>query len=164
MLKRLFTKVAELLLPEKYGNNQTPPEDPTRALISIYHRLVQLASQIETHAEAAPYPQVRQRLQAIAEEKRESAQQLKMAVESRQVWVQQAAVSPVSGKNHWERVRHDLADQKAFEDFLALCGPRLSAEYPETAHFLLKVRANQAAHRETLAELMAVADPQATQT
>jgi rubrerythrin len=160
----LLKILGELLLPERYGNDQTVPKEPIEALVSVYNQLLQLAAQIESHADRAPYPHVATRLRSIAAEKRESAQQLKTLIESRHAWVSEPVRLTVSGKNHWERVGRDLADQKAFENFLAGLEPRFSTEYPQIADLLFKLRTAQVAHRETLAEIIALADPQATQT
>jgi hypothetical protein len=170
MAGRLFKIIGELLLPEKYGNDQIVPEEPLEALISTYNQLFQLAAQIDSHAEAAPYPHIRKRLRDIAAEKRESAQHLKRMIEGKgmieggRTSVQEPAKLSVTGKNHWERIGRDLADQRAFENFLARSEPRLSAQYPDMTEFLLKLRNAQVAHREALAELLGQADPQATQT
>jgi hypothetical protein len=164
MAGRLLKIIGELLLPEKYGNDQTLPKEPLESLISIYNQLVQLAAQIDSHAEVAPYPHIAKRLRNIALEKREHAERLRNVIESRRAWVQEPTHAIVAGKNHWERIGRDLTGQKAFENFLARSEPRLSAEYPEIAEFLLKLRNVQVAHREALVELLALADPQATQT
>jgi hypothetical protein len=164
MTSRLLKFLGELLLPERYEADQAVPKEPIEALISAYNQLLQLAAQIGSHAEAAPYPHVAKRLHNIAAEKRASAQRLKNVIDSRRAWVPEAGKLTVAGKNHWERLGHDLADQRAFENFLARSEPRLSAEFPEVAEFLLELRNSQVAHREALAELIALADPQATQT
>jgi hypothetical protein len=161
---RLFKILGKILLPERYGDGQIVPREPIEALTSAYNQLVQLASQIDSHADAAPYPHVAKRLRSIAAEKRESAEQLKKAIQSRRGWVPEPAKSVAAGKNHWERIGRDLSDQRAFENFLAWSEPRLSAAYPELTDFLLKLKNREVAHREALAELLALADPQATQT
>jgi hypothetical protein len=160
----LLKKLGELFLPEKFGADQASLEDPLAALNSVYNRLLHLAAQIESHAQAAPYPHVRQRLLKIAAEKRASAQQLKKAIESHGATVREFVKLPVSGSNHWERIKRDLEDQKALEDLLALYEPRLRRASPEIADCLVRLGATEAAHRETLRELFVVADPQATQT
>jgi hypothetical protein len=160
----LFRILGEILLPERYGDGQIVPKEPIEALISAYRRLLQLASQLDSHADAAPYPHVAKRLRTIAAEKRESAERLKNVIQSHRRSVPEAAKSVATGKNHWERIGRDLSDQRAFENFLARSEPRLSAEYPELSEFLLNLRNREVAHREALAELLALADPQATQT
>jgi hypothetical protein len=164
MLRSLLARLGELLLPERYDNHQTIPKEPIEALTLVYNQLLQLAAQIEAHAEIAPYPHVTLRLRTVAAEKRESAQQLRNLIERRGASVREPGVIAVVAKNHWERVRRDLADQKTLENFLALSEPRLSAEDPEVAEFLLRLMAAQVPHRDALAALIAVADPQATQT
>jgi hypothetical protein len=82
MTARLLKKIGQLLLPEKFGDDQPSLEAPFEALNTIYNRLLHLATQIESHAQLAPYPHVAQRLQRIATEKRASAQQLKKAIET----------------------------------------------------------------------------------
>jgi hypothetical protein len=160
----LLRILRELLLPERYGDHQTFANDPIGAVISAHNRLLQLAAQIESHADGAPYPHIAKRLRSIAAEKRENAQQLKTLVESRRGLISEPATLTARGKNHWERVGRDLADQKVFEHFLAESEPRIIVEYPEFADLLFKLRSTQVAHRETLAEIIALADPQATQT
>ena len=81
MFRYLFKKLEELLLPERRTDNGARYLEPVDVLQLIHQRISQLAQQIESHAELAPYPQVAERLRRIADEKRDIGNRLKQIIE-----------------------------------------------------------------------------------
>ena len=164
MLHYLFKKVEQLLLPERQTNG-TRYLEPGDALRLIYIQILQLAGQIESHAELAPYPQVAAHLRRIAGEKQEIAQRLKQAIEVLPGSVPEENLQPpATGKNHWQRLVRDLEDQRRLDDLLSRYELRISREFPQVSDILRELKTVDEAHRRLLGQLIAVADPQATQT
>lgn len=147
-----------------WQNGETQRSDPIDLLKNSYHRLCVLAKQLDDHAEKAPYPQVAARLRQMAAEKRASAGRLRESIARLETAVDEPAREGRSARNHWERVVHDLQDQKALESSLFDQAMLLSEEKPEFAELLRAVAASQHPHTDTLLDLVARADPQAEQT
>lgn len=164
MLSNVLKILVKTLLPETMEDKSLRSRDPIQLLVSVHQRLVQLAAQIEAHAGSAPYPYVADRLRQIAREKQDAADELKEWLQRRGEPLGAVSISQPPGKNHWERVMRDLKDQTEFQDLLSLNESRISAVSPELAEFLRQLKIGQAAHRKALMKLVAVADPQATQT
>jgi hypothetical protein len=162
MFGYLFKKIEELLLPER--TNKDGVREPVDMLQLIYQRISQLAKQIGSHAQLAPYPQVADRLRQIAEDKQGMANRLKKIIESRHGSIAEETDSAASGKNHWQRLIRDLEDQNALDDLLFRYEFMLTREVPEVTDFLQELKATHETHRRSLTQLIAVADPQATQT
>ena len=162
MFGYLFKKIEELLLPER--TNKDGVREPVDVLQLIYQRISQLAQQIGSHAELAPYPQVASRLRQIAEDKQRMANSLKKIIESRHGSITEEIHSAASGKNHWQRLIRDLEGQNALDDLLFRYEFMLTREVPEVADFLQELKTTHETHRRSLTQLIAVADPQATQT
>jgi rubrerythrin len=130
----------------------------------IHQRVSQLAQQIESHAELAPYPQVAERLRRIASEKRDSGNRLKQIIEKLHGAVTEGSQPSTTGKNHWQRLIRDLEDQKALDDLLSRYEFIVTRQVPELADFLQELKTIHETHRRSLTQLTAVADPQASQT
>jgi rubrerythrin len=162
MLGYFFKKFEELLLPDRTERDGL--RQPIDVLQLIHQRLVQLAQQLVSHAELAPYPQVTTRLRHIAREKEASADRLKKIIEKLHGTTATGTPSPAMGKNHWQRLIRDLEDQKALDDLLSRYDFMLGRQVPEVAEFLRELKTSHEAHRRALTQLIAVADPQATQT
>ncbi|HWO41152.1 MAG TPA: hypothetical protein VNO43_05060 [Candidatus Eisenbacteria bacterium] len=160
----LLERLGRWLLPERYVNGDLPPRDVLQALVSVGNKLLQLAAQIEAHADMAPYPHIARRLRQLAEGKRKRAEQLRILLGSHGNAIREVPFEVFSGKNHWERMQRDLTDQKELEHSLALSEPRVATDLPELAQELARLRAAEAADRDLLTSFMATADPQATQT
>jgi hypothetical protein len=164
MLAYLFRKIEELLLPERQANG-TRYLKPVDAARLIYQRICQLAQQIESHAELAPYPQVTERLRRIAGEKWDIANRLKEFIEPDHASLTDKQLQlSVTGKNHWQRLVRDLEDQRKLDDLLSQYEFPLTRQFPQLSGFLRELKAVHEAHRRSLAQLTATADPQATQT
>jgi transcriptional regulator with AAA-type ATPase domain len=164
MIGFLFKKVQDLLLPERNTDN-TRPMTAADLLVSLCEQISRLAAQLEAHAERAPYPQVTDRLRAIADEKRSIANLLKEISDNAQESSRGALNGPPgTGKNHWERLIHDLEEQRALDDFLARYQSTLIQQFPGTADLFERIKATHEAHRRSLLKMIAVADPQANQS
>jgi hypothetical protein len=164
MLHYLFKKLEELLLPERQTDDGARYLKPVDVLRLIHQRISQLAQQIESHAELAPYPQVAERLRRIAGEKRDSGKRLKQIIEKFHGSITDGLQYSAIGKNHWQRLIRDLEDQKALDDLLSRYEFIVTRQVPEVADFLRELKTIHEAHRRSLTQLIAVADPQATQT
>lgn len=165
MIGFLLKKLQELLLPERNTDNLSRPMTTADLLVSLCERISQLAEQLEAHAEQAPYPQVTDRLRAIADEKRSIANLLKQFSGNAQGSIRGALNRPpVAGKNHWERLICDLEDQRALDDFLARHQATLVQQVPGTADLFERIKTTHDAHRRSLLKMVAVADPQANQS
>src|SRR5262245_49955536 len=108
MVGRLFKKLEEFLLPG--ADDGARYLEPVDVLQLIYQRILQLAQQIESHAELAPYPQVAERLRQIADDKRDIGNRLKEIIENLHGSIKERSQRPATGKNHWQRLILDLED------------------------------------------------------
>jgi hypothetical protein len=164
MFHYLLKKLGELLLPERISEDGARSMKPVDVLLLVYQLISRLAQQIESHAELAPYPQVADRLRQIAAEKREINNHLKQIIESLQQSIRGRLQPPATGKNHWQRLIRDLKDQEALDNLLSRYEFTLIRQVPGIADFLRDIRSIHGRHRESLVQLIAVADPQANQT
>jgi hypothetical protein len=162
MPRYLLKKLGELLLPERMSDNRNL--EPLDILRLIYQENARLAEQIESHAELAPYPQVAQRLRRIADEKRDVGERLRKIVEDLHGSISVAGKRPATGKNHWQRLIRDLEDQRAFDDLLGRYESENIPQIPGGNKLLDEIKRMQDQHRQSLIRLIAVADPQASQT
>ena len=117
MVGRLFKKLEEFLLPERADDGARYLE-PVDVLQLIHQRILQLAQQIESHAELAPYPQVAERLRQIADDKRHR-QPFERNHRNLHGSIKERSQPPAQAKNHWQRLIRDLEDQKALDDLLS---------------------------------------------
>jgi hypothetical protein len=160
----LLKKLGQLLVPERMSNNRTRDLGPLEALLLLYQQNARLAEQIESHAGSAPYPQVAERLRQIAEEKRDVGNRLKKIMESLHGSIREPADRPATGKNHWQRLNRDLEDQRALDDLVARYEFTIIPEIPGGSELLDEIKRVHDRHRQSLIRLVAVADPQASQT
>jgi hypothetical protein len=165
MIGFLLKKLRDLLLPERNTENIRRAMTTADLLVLLCERISQLAEQLETHAEQAPYPQVTERLRAIADEKRSTANLLKQ-ISGNPQGSSRGALNrpPVTGKNHWERLIRDLEEQRALDDFVARYQSTLIQQVPGTADLFDRIKTMHEAHRRSLLKMVAVADPQANQS
>ena len=164
MPRLLLKKLGELLLPERLSDDRTRDLEPLEALLLVYQQNSRLAEQIDSHAELAPYPQVAQRLRRIADEKRDVGNRLRKSIEDLHGSIREAAQPPATGKNHWQRLSRDLEDQRALDDLLARHEFTLVPQIPGGSELFDEIKQIHERHRQSLIRLIAVADPQASQT
>ena len=155
-LKRLF-------FPERANDGDLRADTPAGSLVIAHELLHNLAKQIESHAARAPYPQVAQALQTVAREKHASATQLKVIIETLGGKTRTHAAEPKAGKNHWDRLNLDLHDQITVDDLLLMLELK-AGDNSEIAQTVKELQTSQKKHRIVLSDLIAIADPQATQT
>jgi hypothetical protein len=160
----LFKKLEEFLLPEREADDGARYREPVEVLQIIHQRILQLAKQIESHAELAPYPQVTERLRQIANEKRDSGNRVKEIIENLHGSIREGSQLSTTGKNHWQRLIRDLEDQRALDDLLFRYEFSLTRQVPDVAVFLRDLKRIDETHSRSLTQLIAVADPQANQT
>lgn len=135
--------------------------EPVEILNVCYQALCQLAEQIQDHAEKAPYSYVAERLRTIATQERSLAELLKEEILRLGGWPRPSQFVPKPGKNHWERVTIDIEDQRNVEGRFIEYAALLMDEAPEVSDLLQRIVAQQAAHKQSLLDLVARADPQA---
>jgi hypothetical protein len=157
-------KLEAFFLPERSADDGARHLEPVAVLQLAHQRILQLANQIESHAELAPYPHVAERLRQIVDEKRDSANRLKEIIEDLHGSIREGSQLPAIGKNHWQRLIRDLEDQRALDDLLSRHGFTLIRQLPEVAVFLRELERMHEAHTRSLTQLIALADPQANQT
>ena len=151
-------------MPERGADDGARYLEPVDVLQLIHQRILQLAQQIESHAELAPYPQVAERLRQIADDKRDIGNRLKEIIENLHGSIKERSQPPATGKNPWQRLIRALEDQKALDDVLSRYEFTLTRQAPEIAVFLRELKSIQESHSRSLTQLIAVADPQANQT
>jgi hypothetical protein len=154
--------IKNFFFPEQSDYNYSRRDTPMELLAVAYERISKLATQIEAHAAGAPYPHIRRTLHDIAVEKFESAKNIRALIE-KPGEKPQVPAEPKTGINHWERLNLDLQDQIALDDFLFTLELK-AGETPGIGKILRELRTSQRPHRQILADLIAIADPQANQT
>ena len=155
--------IKNFFFPERSVYTYSRHDTPMEGLALTYERISRLANQIDAHAAGAPYPHIRRTLHEMARQKFESAKNLRTLIEKLGEKPQVPAEDPKAGKNHWERLNFDLQDQIALDDFLFTLELK-AGETLEIAKTIAELRNSQRSHRQILSDLIAIADPQATQT
>jgi hypothetical protein len=155
--------VKNFLFPGPSKLNHLRYETAVEGLVLAHGLILQLATQIEAHAAGAPYPHMRRILQTIASQKYEGARKLRTLIEKLGERPRLATGESKTGINHWERLNLDLQDQIAVDDLLFTLELR-AGETPDVAKVIEELRSTQKSHRRILSDLIAIADPQATQT
>ena len=163
MPSTIYESVKNFFFPERSESNYFRLETPVAGLALAYELISKLANQIELHAAGAPYPHIRRTLHGIAAEKFDSAKKLETLIEKLGEKPRLPVGEPKTGKNHWERLNLDLQDQIALEDFLFTLELK-AGEKPEIMRIIQELRSSQRSHRQSLSDIIAIADPQATQT
>jgi hypothetical protein len=160
----LLKKLGQLLVPERMSDNRTRDVEPLQALLLVYQSNARLAEQIESHAALAPYPQVAERLRRIADEKRAVGNRLRKIIEDLHGPIKEPAQPLAIGKNHWQRLICDLEDQRKLDDLVGRYEFTLIPQISGGNEFLDELKRIHDRHRQSLTRLIALADPQASQT
>ena len=145
-------------------NGEDTSLDLLGTLMRDYHLLRRLARQIEAHAARAPYPYITKRLKQIALEKDQEARMLKEQIVGLGGQPEEVEPDLRSGKNHWARMVQDSEDEKELENRLLDDARRFGSDAPEIGDLFRRLVASKAFHRDDLQDLVAKADPQATQS
>lgn len=133
-------------------------------LMEDYRSLARLAKQIRVHADYAPYPFVAERLRQIAGEKERSLAALEEKIERLGGRAPKPDYSALMPKNHWARMSQDVAEQNSLKAQLIDDASYLAVESPESNVLIRQIVETEAGHERLLMDLLARADPQATQT
>lgn len=141
---------------------RTESERVADELEKAHDEMLRIVRQLDAHAEAAPYPQVAERLNEIrgAEEKSARAFAERMITLGRDP-------SPVAsgdirgGRNSWERLVGDVADYRALLRLLSQLWVRWDDEHPEDAALVRQALDESTRSRDALNDLVARADPHA---
>jgi hypothetical protein len=160
----LLKKLGQLLVPQRMSDNRTRDVEPLEALLLVYQSNARLAEQIESHAELAPYPQVAERLRRIADEKRAVGNRLRKIIEDLHGSIRERVQPLAIGKNHWQRLICDLEDQRKLDDLVGRYEFTLIPQISGGSEFLAELKRIHDRHRQFLTRLIALADPQASQT
>jgi hypothetical protein len=163
MPSTIFESLKSFFFPERNAYNHSRRETPVEGLARAHELIEKLANQIEAHAADAPYPHIRRTLHEIAGQKFDNAKNLRALIEKLGEKPRLFAGEPKIGKNHWERLNLDLQDQIALDDFLFTLDSK-TGETPEIAKMVEGIKSSHRLHRQILSDLIALADPQATQT
>ncbi|MFQ5683812.1 MAG: hypothetical protein ACE5HC_11135 [Candidatus Binatia bacterium] len=160
----LFKKLRTNLKTTFVDNRKLRTVDPVCVLKVLCLDLSCLVEQIDAHAGDAPYPHVAQRLRQMALQKQKNVNLISETILRLHGTVEKPSAGIKSGKNHWERIRRDIEDQKAIESNLLESSALLAEQAPEIGTFLRSILATEARHKEALVDLIMRADPQADQT
>jgi hypothetical protein len=133
-------------------------------LTDNYRGLAHLARQIKLHADQAPYSFVGERLRQMASEKEKSLTALGESIE--RLGGRATSIDPMvpSGRNHWQRLSHDLEAQKQLEAEMTDDASHLALDGPEYSDLLRQLVVVEKRHKQILNDLLIKADPQADQT
>ena len=163
MPSTISNSLKNFFFPERSVYNHSRRETPVEGLVLAHELVLRLANQIEVHAGDSPYPHIRRKLHEIAIQKIDIAKKVRTVIEKFGEKPRLPKGDPKTGKNHWERLNVDLQDQIALDDLLFTLELK-AAETPEIAKMVEELRSSQRSHRQILLDLVAIADPQATQT
>ena len=163
MPSTIYESVKNFFFPERSDSNHRRFETSVERLALAYELISKLANQIEVHAASAPYPHIRHTLHGIATQKFDSAKKLETLLQKLGEKPRLPVGEPKTGQNHWERLNLDLQDQIVLDDFLFTLELK-AGETPEITRVIQELRNGQRSHRQSLSDLIAIADPQANQT
>jgi len=131
-----------------------------QSLHAEYRRLVR---QLESHAEAAPYPQITERLQTILRDEDRSAQAIAERLDALGRHLRDEDAGAIkSGHNSWARLVVLLEDYRALLRRLSALWVQWDDEHPEDAKLVRDLRDSAIEHREAIVDLVARADPHAS--
>ncbi len=163
MPSSIAESVKNFFFPRRGKFNYSRPETAVEGLVLARELILKLADQIEAHAASAPYPHIMRTLRGIATEKLDSGKRLATVIEKLGGKPRLWAGEPKTGKNHWQRLNLDFQDQVALDDVLFTLELKVG-ETSDIAKMIGELRSRQRSHRKILSDLIAIADPQATQT
>ena len=160
----IWNGLKTLLGASSKTNGESKSLDLLGTLMHDYYLMRRLARQIEAHAASAPYPYITKRLKQIALEKDHEAGILKEQIVRLGGQPEEVEPDLRSGKNHWARMVQDSEDEKELEDRLLDDALRFGTDAPEIGDLLRRLVYSKAVHRDDLQDLVAKADPQASQS
>ncbi len=134
----------------------------SRELQRLHAQYRHLARVLEAHAQAAPYPQVAERLQALLRDEERNARAIadRLAELGRHP-LDNGAGPPPGGRNSWERLVGLLEEYRALVRRLSTLWVRWDDEAPEDAALVRTLRDSATRHRDAIGDLVARSDPHA---
>lgn len=130
-----------------------------QSLHAEYRRLVR---QLESDAEAAPYPHVGERLQSILQDEDRNARVVAERLQALGRHLREDGVGDIkSGHNSWARLVALLEDYRALLRRLSALWVRWDDEHPDDARLVRGLRESAVGHREAIVDLVARSDPHA---
>ena len=141
---------------------QSEHERVAGELQTLHGEFRRLARQLEAHVDAAPYPQVADRLRRLGAEEEQNARRIadRLAVLGRHLRDDEAA--PIrGGRNAWERLVVSLEDYRGLLRRLSGLWTRWDDEHPEDAALVHALRDSAVSHRDEVVDLIARSDPHA---
>ena len=121
----------------------------------------QLMRQFTEHAERMRYPQFRERLLRMAQEQREHVSWLREKIVELHGPIPEVKETPTPGKNSWECLSQDLAEEKLCCDLLADQIAIAENFYPELTVGLEHMFEEEDQHREEIMDMLMKSDPYA---
>lgn len=142
---------------------ESDSERVSRELQELHAQYRHLVRLLEAHAQAAPYPQVAERLQALLRGEERNARVIaeRLAVLGRHP-LDNGDGRPAEGRNSWERLVGLLGEYRALVRRLSALWVRWDDEAPEDAALVRALRDSASRHREEIVDLVARSDPHAT--
>lgn len=128
-----------------------------------YMEETQLMRQFTEHSERMRYPQFRERLLRMAEEQRDHVSWLRQKIAELHGQIPDVEETPTPGKNSWECLRQDLAEEKRCCALLADQIAIAENFYPELAAKLEHMFEEENQHREEIMDMLMKSDPYAEQ-
>ena len=141
---------------------QSEHERVTGELQSLHAEYRRLMRQLETHAEAAPYPHIGDRLQAILQDEDRNARVIAARLEALGRHLREDGTGDIrSGRNSWARLVVLLEDYRALLRRLSALWVRWDDEHPVDAKLVRDLRDSAVSHREEIIDMVARSDPHA---
>lgn len=141
---------------------RTEPEGVADELQKIHVQLRAIGKQLEDQADRAPYTFIAERLQELGENEESNATRVaeRLAELGRHADDAESGVV-LEGRNCWERLVRLQDGYRELIRGLKLVAVRWDEEHPEDAQLVASVLASASAHRATVGDLVARADPHA---
>ena len=137
-------------------------ERVTGELQSLHAEYRRLSRQIESYAEAVPYPHIGDRLQEILRDEDRNAGVVSARLTALGRHLREDGVGEIrGGRNSWERLVVLLEDYRSLLRRLSALWVRWDDESPEDAALVRGLRDSAVEHRETIVDLVARSDPHA---
>jgi len=128
-----------------------------------YMEETRLMRQLTDHSERMRYPQFRERLLRMAQEQREHVSWLRKRIEELHGPIPEIEETPTHGKNSWECLAQDLAEEKRCCDLLADQIAIAENFYPELTVELEHMFEEEDQHRKEIMAMLMKSDPYAEQ-
>ena len=130
-------------------------------LLDNYKAEIELAKQIQAHAELSPHQAGADQLHAAAQEQNRIITLLQDKIVELGGECQESDTPPKEGQNHWARVVHDLEDSQALTRKYNEEAIYWDPDVPDAAVFFLTLEGDKQRLNAVLRDLAVRADPHA---